>query len=95
MPNLGPDLGPVCLGSGLDRGSEPDYGNPIYMRHIPDVKDLAPIKPSKRGFLEIATNTLFRSLQSLSSELVLVGHYFVWHVRVLSRLVGSSLGRTV
>ena len=29
MPNLGPDLGPVRLGSGLDRGSEPDCGNPI------------------------------------------------------------------
>ena len=28
MPNLRLDLGPVCLGSGLDRGSEPDYGNP-------------------------------------------------------------------
>ena len=28
MPNLGPDLGPVRLGSGPDRGSEPDCGNP-------------------------------------------------------------------
>ena len=33
MPNLGPDLGPVRLGSGPDRGSESDCGNPIYVRN--------------------------------------------------------------
>ena len=31
MLNLGPDLGPVRLGSGPDGGSEPDCGNPKWV----------------------------------------------------------------
>ena len=42
MPNLGPDLGPVRLGSGPDGGSEPDCGNPNLVVPL----TIFPVNPS-------------------------------------------------